>query len=141
MVPHTTASPAPSEQARDRGEMGDDYRDLVLLPDPVLAEDVLDYDIWRLGDGETTDPEALLFQAPYKAGQITATGIAGGIARGIAGEAATVEKLCAAARRRADFAHHGPEDLEERVGGAFRQGLQEPHVDWYHLPREASRRL
>ncbi len=137
MVPHTTASPAPSELARDRGEMGDDYRDLVLLPDPVLAEDVLDYEIWRLGEGETTDPEARLFQAPYKAGQITATGIA----RGIAGEAATVEKLCAAARRRADFAHHGPEDLEERVRGAFRQGLEEPHVDWHHLPREASRRL
>ena len=26
------------------------------LPDPVLAEDVLDYEIWRLGIGETLDP-------------------------------------------------------------------------------------
>ncbi len=68
----------------------------------------------------------------YKAGQITATGIA----RGIAGDAATVEALYAAARRRADFAHLRPEDLEERVRGAFRQGLKESHVDWYHLPRQ-----
>ncbi len=45
------------------------------------------------------------------------------------------------ARRRADPADFGPEDLEDRVRGAFRQGLEEPHVDWYHLPRQASRRL
>ncbi len=121
--------------------MGQYHQDLVLLPDPVLAEDVLDYEIWRLGDGETLDPEALIFQAPYKAGQITATGIARGTARGTAGEAAIVEKLCAAARRRADPADLSPEDLEERVRGAFRQGLEEPHVDWHHLPREAWRRL
>ncbi len=98
------------------------------LPDPVLAREVLDYEIWRLGEGETLDPDALIFQAPYKAGQITATGIAG--------KAATLEALFAAARRRADYADLRLEDLEVRVRGAFRQGLKESHVDWYHLPRQ-----
>ncbi len=98
------------------------------LPDPVLAREVLDYEIWRLGEGETLDPDALIFQAPYKAGQITATGIAG--------KAATLEALFTAARRRADYADLRLEDLEVRVRGAFRQGLKESHVDWYHLPRQ-----
>ncbi len=37
----------------------------------------------------------------------------------------------------ADLAHLRPEDLEERVRGAFRQGLKKSHVDWHHLPRQA----
>jgi len=103
------------------------------LPDPGLAREVLDYEIWRLEEGETLDPEALIFQAPYKAGQIVATGIAG--------EAETAEALIAAARRRADYAGLSQMTLEDRVRGAFRQGIEEPHVDWYHLPRAAWRGL
>jgi len=105
------------------------------LPDPALAREVLDFEIWRLGDGDTLNPEALIFQAPYKAGQVVATGIA----TGIAGETETAEALIAAARRRADYAGLSQKTLEERVRGAFRQGIEEPHVDWYHLPRAAWR--
>ena len=109
-----------------RGTMG--FADF--LPDPVLARDVLDYEIWRLGEGAALDAEALIFQAPYKVGQIAAAGLA----RDGAGEAATLAALSAAARKRPDFAH--VEALYERVASAFRQGLAESHVDWYHLPRE-----
>lgn len=99
------------------------------LPDRALAREVLDYEIWRLGEGETLDPAALLFQAPYKAGQIAAIGNAE--------ETATREALCAAARRRPDFADRDPDELDARVRGAFQQGVRESHIDWYHLPRAA----
>ncbi len=111
-----------------RGTMG--FADF--LPDPGLARDVLDYEIWRLGEGAALDPEALIFQAPYKAGQIAA--IDGAIDG--AGEAATLAALSAAARQRSDFAGLDTEALDERVASAFRRGLAESHVDWYHLPRE-----
>jgi len=101
-----------------------------------LAREVLDYEIWRLGEGACLDPEALLFHAPYKAGQVTASGIVGGIAE----EAATAEALLAAARRRPDYAGLDPDDLDARVREAFRQGVRESHIDWYHLARAAWRR-
>jgi RimJ/RimL family protein N-acetyltransferase len=99
------------------------------LPDRKLARDVLAYEIWRLGEGATLDPEALLFQAPYKAGQIAAIGIAE--------ERATVAALSAAARRRPDFAGRDPAELAGRVRDAFGQGMKESHMDRYHLPRAA----
>ena len=101
------------------------------LPDRALARDVLDYEIWRLGAGETLDPEALLFQAPYKAGQISGIGIAE--------ERATADALSAAARRRPDFAGRDPDALAAQVREAFQQGVRESHIDWYHLPRGAWR--
>ncbi len=46
------------------------------LPDLALARDVLEYEIWRLGYGRTRDAEALLFQAPFKGGQIASLRLA-----------------------------------------------------------------
>ena len=48
----------------------------VFLPDLALARDVLEYEIWRLGYGRTRDAEALLFQAPFKGGQIASLRLA-----------------------------------------------------------------
>lgn len=110
-----------------RGTMG--FADF--LPDRALARDVLDYEIWRLAEGPAPDAEALLFQAPYKAGQIAAIGVAG--------EAETLAALAAAARRRPDFAGRDAGALAARVAAAFRRGLAEAHLDWYHLPRAAWR--
>jgi hypothetical protein len=97
------------------------------LPDRALAEDVLDYEIWRLSHGKTRDLDALLFQAPYKGGQIATLGLR---------DLRTVEQaLCIAAAGRAEFASRPQADLERRVRQAFQQGMAEPHLDWYHLRR------
>jgi hypothetical protein len=100
----------------------------VFLPDLALARDVLEYEIWRLGHGCTRDAEALLFQAPYKGGQIASLRLADLVA---------VEQLfCDAARARAEFAPFDRTQTERRVRDAFRQGVAEPYLDWYHLERE-----
>jgi RimJ/RimL family protein N-acetyltransferase len=98
------------------------------LPDLDLARDVLDYEIWRLGHGRSADPEALLFQAPHKGGQLATLPLGD--------DAAAVEQaFCAAARRRPDCAAIDRAVLDSRVRAAFRQGMAEPWLDWYHLPR------
>jgi RimJ/RimL family protein N-acetyltransferase len=100
----------------------------VFLPDLTLARDVLEYEIWRLGHGRTRDVEALLFQAPYKGGQIASLRLA---------DLAAVEQLfCDTARGRAEFASIDHAQTERRVRDAFRQGVAEPWLDWYHLERK-----
>ena len=98
------------------------------LPDLTLARDVLEYEIWRLGHGASGDPELLLFQAPYKGGQIATLDLGEPTAR--------VERaFCDAARQRVDYAAIDRAALDRRVSDAFRQGMAEPFLDWYHLPR------
>ncbi len=99
------------------------------MADEALALEVLDYEIWRLGEGPCDDPAALVFQAPYKAGQV----VGAGFAEPAAAEAA----LCDAARSRGGLANAGPADRGRRVRAAFREGMAESHVDWYHLTRDA----
>ncbi len=97
------------------------------LPDLALAREVLDYEIWRLGFGTSADLDALLFQAPHKGGQIATLKLR---------DIADAERaFCDAALRRADCAALDPGVLEDRIRAAFRQGMAEPHLDWYHLPR------
>ena len=99
------------------------------LSTPELARDVLAYEIWRLREGDCLDPEALLFQAPYKAGQIASLGLR---------DPAEIEAvLCDAARARGAFDHWATAELEQRVRGAFQEGLAEAQMDVYHLPRPA----
>ncbi len=97
------------------------------LPDHALARDVLEYEIWRLSRGPTRNAAALLFQAPYKGGQIASLNLA---------DPAEFERaFCAAARGRTDYASIAPDELDRRVREAFRLGLSEPYLDWYHLAR------
>jgi len=99
------------------------------LTTPGLPQEVLDYEIWRLREGDCLDPEALLFQAPYRAGQIASLDLS---------DPADVEAaLHQAARARGDFAMRTPGEVEERVRQAFRAGLAEPRMDVYHLARPA----
>jgi RimJ/RimL family protein N-acetyltransferase len=97
------------------------------LPDRALAEDVLDYEIWRLGHGRTRDLDALLFQAPYKGGQIATLGLRD--------TAAVEQAFCDAASQRNDCVAIAPTELDRRVRQAFQQGMAEPYLDWYHVPR------
>lgn len=97
------------------------------LPDRVLAEDVLDYEIWRLGHGRTRDLDALLFQAPYKGGQIATLGLRD--------TAAVEQAFCDAGRQRHGYAGIERAELDRRVRQAFQQGMAEPNLDWYHIPR------
>ena len=101
------------------------------MTDPPLSREVLDYEIWRLREGACLDPEALLFQAPYKAGQLVATGVA---------EPAVIEAaLVAAALGRVSYVKQPDAETERRVRQAFQEGLAESHVDHYRLTREAYR--
>lgn len=97
------------------------------LPDLALAGRVVTYEVWRLGHGAAADPEALLMQAPFKAGQIAT----------LLDDPAAIERaLCDAARRRPDYAALAPDVLERRVRETFRAGRSEPWLDHYHLRRE-----
>ena len=97
------------------------------LPDPDLARSVLDYEIWRLAQGRFLDPDLLLFQAPFKGGQVASLGFR---------ETGGVEAdFVAAALGRADFADRDRGDLEATVREAFRCGMAESALDWYHVSR------
>ncbi len=97
------------------------------LPDAELARSVLDYEIWRLAEGRCLDPELLLFQAPFKGGQVASLGIR---------DAAAVEAdFVAAALGRADFAGRDRDDLGALVRETFRRGMAESALDWYHVAR------
>ena len=103
------------------------------LPDPDLARDVLDYEIWRLGEGPSDDPEALLEQAPFRAGQIVATGCAA--------PEEVEQALLAAALGRQDLAQRAGLNsagaLEHQVREAFREGRAQAWMDRYHLSRDS----
>ena len=64
---------------------------------------------------------------PYKGGQIASLRLADLVA---------VEQVfCDAARARAEFVPFDRAQTERRVRDAFRQGVAEPWLDWYHLER------
>jgi len=113
------------------GKLGMKIRGTMAMPDFLsdfkLARDVLEYEIWRLGHGQTRDAEALLFQAPYKGGQIASLKLAE--------PAAFEQAFCDAARDRSDYASIERWELDQRVRDAFRQGMAEPYLDWYHVDR------
>jgi len=102
------------------------------MPDRQLAKDVLDYEIWRLAHGATLDANALLFQAPHKGGQFATLNLGGPREIELA--------FCEAARGRGDYATLPRDELDTRVRDAFRQGMAQAHLDWYHMPRADWRR-
>lgn len=98
------------------------------LPNRDLAKTVMDYEIWRFAEGKCADADALLFEAPYKAGQIASLGLA---------DQDVVEaRLADTARTRDVFGAHDPDDAARKAVDAFRLGLSEPDLDWYVLTRE-----
>lgn len=98
------------------------------MPDHTLARDVLDYEVWRLANGVSRDPEAVLFEAPYKGGLIASL------------EPESLQQaetaFVDAARSRPDFADADAVELQRKVSVAFRQGVAEPFVDWLHISRD-----
>ncbi len=97
------------------------------MPDLVLAKAVLDYELWRLAHGRAADEALLLFEAPYKGGQLATLGL---------GDIKAIEQaFCDAAARRGIGAGLPPAERDQRVRTAFRQGGAEPWLDWYHRVR------
>lgn len=95
------------------------------MSNPELSMEVLDYEIWRLREGSCIDEDALLFQAPYKAGQLVSTEIA---------EPERVERaLQQSAETRASYGNLEPSGLKRRVSEAFRLGFNEAYVERYRL--------
>ena len=99
------------------------------MTDPDLARQVLDYEIWRLREGPCLNPRDLLFQAPYKAGQLVATGVA--VPEVIEGA------LITSAAERISYVKQDKAETEHAVRQAFRLGQAESHVDHYQLTRAA----
>lgn len=89
----------------------------------TLARDIIAYETWRLGKSKTADPLRLLFDAPYKAGQIASL-------------FPDEHNVIADALRTAASARHDLPDLDHperllRVRDAFEQGLSQPWLDWW----------
>ena len=97
------------------------------LPDRDLALNVLNYEVWRLASGPALNVDALLFQAPFKAGKVATLDL---VPRNEV-EAA----LCRAAHGRTDLGDRDADEIDRQVVAAFRSGLAEPDLDWYHMPR------
>lgn len=97
------------------------------LPDLRLGQDVLDYEIWRLGEGACLDFGSLLFQAPFKAGLL--------VSAGVASEAETLAALLAAARKHPDRRSVAEAEVDRVVGEAFRRGLEDCELDIFHVSR------
>lgn len=98
------------------------------LSDEELGRELIAYETWRLREGDCLDPEALLFQVPYKLGQVVGAGI---------GEASAVETaLRGAARLRPAFTGRAPNELDDLVRAAFAQGQEDDGVDCFRVTRE-----
>lgn len=97
------------------------------MRDKVLARDVVAYETWRLGKSKSADPLRLLFDAPFKAGQIASL-------------FPDQHNVIADALRTAASARHDLPDLDHperllRVRDAFEQGIAQPWLDWWRKGR------
>lgn len=97
------------------------------LPDRRLAEEVIAYEIWRLAKSRHDDPQMLLFEAAFKAGQIASLFP---IRQGAISDA-----LRTAASARQDLPEMDQAERMMRVRIAFDEGLSDPHLDWWHRGR------
>ncbi|MEM7121686.1 MAG: GNAT family N-acetyltransferase [Pseudomonadota bacterium] len=94
-----------------------------LSPGP-LARDVLDYELWRLGDGPADDNDTLIFQTCFRIGQLMAV-------NDVDPDAMEAD-LAAKAALRSD----GDTQGGDAARAAFRAGLETPWMDWFYLDRE-----
>ncbi len=108
-------------EKKGRMGMGD------FLPDRKLADDVIAYEIWRLAKSRHDDPQALLFEAAFKAGQIASLFP---VKRSVISDA-----LRTAASARKDLPHMDQAERMMRVRIAFDEGLNDPYLDWWHRGR------
>lgn len=93
----------------------------------TLARDIIDYETWRLGKSKTSDPLRLLFEAPFKVGQIASL---------FPAERQTIaDGLRTAASARRDLPDLDPVERMLRVRDAFEQGLAQPWLDWWRKGR------
>ena len=102
----------------------------VFLTDGALADEVAEYEIWRLGGDSTDDLEMLVEQTAFRAGQ-TST-----VAR--TSPASIRERLAASLAQRVAGS---PLEVElSRLAGllqeSFGRGAAEAYMDCYHLERE-----
>lgn len=97
------------------------------LPEQQLGRDVLDYEIWRLGEGACLDFRSLLFQAPFKAGLL--------VSAGVASDTEVLSNLLAAARKHPDGGDVDDAEIALTVSEAFRRGLKNCGLDVFHISR------
>ena len=97
-----------------------------LSPGP-LARDVLDYELWRLGEGPADDMDALVFQSCFRIGQLMAVNDDN--------RDAMEADLVASATHRAE----ADEQVGDAARTAFRAGLATPWMDWFYLDRASLR--
>lgn len=106
-----------------RGKMDID----TFLPDAALARDVLEYEIWRLGEGPG-DLQTLVQQAAFRAGQLV----------DVSGTApAQIENTLtdALTKRYSALALDKDRYLPAMVR-QFQQGMRETTMDCYYLSRD-----
>ena len=100
------------------------------LPDSALADNVVEYEIWRLAHGPAEDIYQLAEQAAFRAGQLS-TVTAMPALRILQALRESLLERCGKSADASELA-----SLERVVEQAFEQGSREAYMDCYHLPRE-----
>ena len=99
-----------------------------VLSGEEMGHDLVAYEVWRPRAGDAMDPGALLFQVPYKLGQVVAAGV---------GEPSAVETaMRGAARSRTGLGRIDAQRIDDRIGAAFAEGRASGRIDCFRVTRE-----
>ncbi len=101
----------------------------VFLSNHELAEDVLAYETWRLGNDHTADLRTLVEQVGFRAGQVSS------VSSGSSGN--IIDALATVLARRPAIA--GNDDLETSLRAAFNEGARGAWMDRYLLEKSSWR--
>ena len=116
------------------GKLGLGYRRRMnfatFLPDSALADNVAEYEIWRLAHGPADDLSQLIEQTAFRTGQLS-TVTAMPAAKILAALRKSLVERCSASADAPDLSR-----LMLLVDQAFEQGSSEAYMDCYHLSRE-----
>ena len=121
-------NPASVQLARSLGMERVEPVDIgTFMEDIELAQDVLEYEFWRLREGRADDYLKLLFQAPYRIGQLSWLDPR---------DPKTLEhSLVEVATTRGQSSAIDQQEFQRRILEAFRLGLDEAYLDRYYLAR------
>lgn len=103
----------------------------LFLSSSSLADEVAEYEIWRLAQGPADDLDTLVEQSAFRAGQLaTVTSIAADdIRRSLS---ASLTERCDGEQNTAELAR-----LQALLDRAFDAGAAEAYMDCYHISRES----
>jgi RimJ/RimL family protein N-acetyltransferase len=101
----------------------------LFLSSSGLADEVVEYEIWRLENGFATELHALIEESAFRAGQLST------VSSMAAEEILQALYKAVASRCASRVGSSAAGDFQALVGRAFEQGSAEAYMDCYHLSR------